>query len=65
MATQGMTFADDAKSSMSMRVDDEPTEITNKMMMTGELSKTRAVMQNANTMADALDSEDMTFDMTM
>ena len=60
-----MTFADDAKSSMSMRVDDEPTEITNKMMMSGDLSKTRAVMQNANTMADALDSEDMTFDMTM
>ena len=58
-----MTFGDDVKSSISMRVDDEPTEITNKML--GDLTKTRTVMQNANTMADALDSEDMTFDMTM
>ena len=59
---------------MSMRVEEETTEITSKMTSTDlnlnpPSTKNRAVMQkNANiinNMAEAHDSEDMTFDMTI
>ena len=64
VAGQVMAFGDDAKSSVSMRVEEEPTEITNRMIIS-DGGKTKTVMQNANIIAEVLDGEDMTFDMTM
>lgn len=51
-------LGDDAKSSMSMRVDDEPTATTHKL--SGGSTKYKG-----RNMVDVLDSEDMSFDLIM
>ena len=58
---QKAALGDDAKSSMSMRVYDEPTATTHKLSVGSTKDKTA----NNMTGVDVLDSEDMSFDLIM